>query len=237
MIGIDGCKSGWCVVHDKPDGPEVLILSRISELESITLEDELICIDIPIGLPDDSHPRRVEQLARKVLASKSSSFFGVPCRDAVYAKDYKKANEINKLQLGKGLSIQSWYLCPKIKEVDTWLIESEDPSFNMKEAHPELCFHFLQKEKNILLSKKTAEGRRQRLEILSYWYEGAAEIYHNAMTTYLRKNVAADDILDAMCMWCVAKLSQTYQLESVTDSQIDKSGLIMNMHFVNPHEK
>lgn len=237
MIGIDGCKYGWCVVHDSAEGLQVLIISNISELESVISKDELICIDIPIGLPDGSYPRRVEQIARKMLPSKSSSFFGVPCRDAVYAYDYKEANKINKVQLEKGLSIQSWHICSKIKEVDTWLLESEEANKKIKEAHPELCFYFLQKDNSPLLPKKTSEGRAQRLKIVSSWYDGLDELYDDAMSKYIRKDVAADDILDAMCLWCIAKLSQTYQLESITESQEDRMGLSMNMYFVDPYGK
>ena len=237
MIGIDGCKYGWCVVYGTPEGPQVLIISHISELESISGKSELICIDIPIGLPDASHSRRVEELARKVLPSKSSSFFGVPCRDAAYANDYQEANTINKAILGKGLSIQSWHICSKIKEIDSWLSNANQHNANVKEAHPELCFHFLQKEDERLLSKKTKEGRVQRLKILSSWYEGLDKLYNDTMTKYPRKDVAADDILDALCMWCVATLSQSYQLESISALQKDKMGLSMDMHFVDPYRK
>lgn len=237
MIGIDGCKTGWCVVQDVSEQLRVSIISHISELEKIRSEGEQVFIDMPIGLPDSDHPRNVEQIARKVLPSKSSSFFGVPCRSAVYAKDYKKANAINKAQLEKGLSIQSWHICSKIKEVDIWLRDTHQQDARIIEAHPELCFHFLQKENEFLISKKTAEGRTQRLAILSSWQNGIKNAYEEAMSNYKRKDVAADDILDAMCMWCVANLSQSHQLQAITNSSKDQNGLLMNMYYVDPFEK
>lgn len=235
MIGVDACKSGWCVVHGQADAIEVSLISQISELEKIKTEKELVFIDIPIGLPDRAHPRNVEQVARKVLPSKSSSFFGVPCREAVCADSYREANVINKSQLGKGLSIQSWHICPKIKEVNIWMRRTDQQ--NIKEAHPELCFHFLQKEDNLLFSKKTMEGREQRLKILSNWFDGMSEAFDSAMSKYLRKQIAADDILDAMCMWVVAMLSESHGLQTITKTTKDKDGLAMNMHYVDPYGK
>lgn len=237
MIGIDGCKSGWCVVHEVQGKIKVSLISDISELENFRLSNEVVLIDVPIGLPDYNHHRKVEAAARQVIPYRSSSIFGVPCRDAVYAYDYKEANRLNRSELGKGLSIQSWNICPKIKEVDQWLIQSNIDQKKIKESHPELCFHFLQPSQLKLSSKKTKEGRVQRLLILEYWKEGITRTYDFAMNQYLRKQVAADDIIDALCMWLVCCLQQDYKLESLIEDQSDAKGIGMNMHFINPFNK
>ncbi|WP_026886848.1 DUF429 domain-containing protein [Clostridium beijerinckii] len=49
---------------------------------------------------------------------KTSSIFNTPCRQAVYAKNYTKAIEENKTNLGVSLSPLSYGICDKIREID-----------------------------------------------------------------------------------------------------------------------
>ncbi len=235
MIGIDGCRAGWCIAQGDHDNLEIKLLSHISEVSSCRKDNELILIDMPIGLADHDHERIVEQAARGVIPYQSSSVFSVPCREAVYAADYKNANVLNRKIEGKGLSIQAWNICPKIKEIDSWLTQPEIDSTCLTESHPELCFHMLQKNPSKLPSKKSKEGISERLAILEFWHAGITDIYHQAVAKYMRKEVQKDDIVDALCLWCIGSLSQKYGLESLVDTKYDKSGFVMNMFFTNPH--
>ncbi|OCA98706.1 DUF429 domain-containing protein [Clostridium beijerinckii] len=49
---------------------------------------------------------------------KTSSIFNTPCRQATYAENYTKAIEENKANLGAGLSLLSYVICGKIREID-----------------------------------------------------------------------------------------------------------------------
>ena len=233
MIGIDGCHAGWVVASGK-DVPEVWIATSIDEVTRYAAPGDIALIDIPIGLPDARHNREVENQARKLLPGKSSSIFSVPCRKAVYAKDYQSANEINKSILGKGLSIQSWHICPKIREVDGWLQSDVKRYFSLIEAHPELCFHFLKGNDEILESKKKKFGLEQRIRILTSYFFPLDQIYHRCLEKIPRKIAVPDDLLDALCLWTCAKLSEQYGLKKVGDDGIDLLGLTMNMHYVLP---
>ena len=74
-----------------------------SNLESLLLhlpEKYLVLIDIPIGLPK-KESRLCDRLAREKLGPRRSSVFTVPCRDAVYAKNYKEACQTNHRFLEK----------------------------------------------------------------------------------------------------------------------------------------
>ena len=134
MIGIDGCKYGWCVAHGEIDSVQLILIKQIEEVRDLIKRYTTALIDMPMGLPDSDHPRSVEMQARKMLPHRASSIFQTPCRKAVYARDYKQALQHHRDYAGKGISIQSWHICPKIKEVDIFL--RDHPTFvNILKKH------------------------------------------------------------------------------------------------------
>lgn len=163
-------------------------------------------IDIPIGLPNTA-PRDLEFQARQLLAGKSSSVFSVPCRDAVYAENYSRACQINQERFGKKLSVQSWNICGKIRQVDKTLRDSPALAHRVYESHPELAFKLLNGEP-LLFSKKTAEGLQERLQILQRFMPNARDWFAAALTAHPRKQLARDDIVDAMVLMWVGKSAQ-----------------------------
>ena len=233
MVGIDGCKAGWCIAYGR-NLPRLTVISKLSELSKYISKPSRILIDIPLGLPSLPHQRSAEDKARKLLGRKASSVFNVPCRDAVYASSYNEANQINLNIMGKGLSIQTWNIVSKIKEADELLRHGES-KIDLKEAHPELCFKFLSEYPNDLTSKKSAEGQRQRLDILALWNETLSDFYHDFISNTFRKDVGKDDILDALVLWLSAILSDQYPLSAIAANKEDDYGIVMNMHIVNPY--
>ena len=81
-------------------------------------------------------------------------------------ENYKIGNEINKKITGKGISIQSWNISKKIKEVNDFKLSKESNKMNLFESHPELCFESLNKNP-LMHSKKTDEGVLERLDIIN----------------------------------------------------------------------
>lgn len=133
FLGIDGCRSGWLTVKITED--DIVTLSIYDTIRSVWSDNhdaEMILIDIPIGLPDTGNGTRAcDSEARKVLKPyRASSVYPVPCREALYAENYKQASAINKKLTGKGLSKQSWMISPKIREVDTFLHISQKPGYS-----------------------------------------------------------------------------------------------------------
>ena len=86
---------------------------------------------------------------------------------------------------------------PKIREVDDYM-RSLDLQAKVREMHPEVAFWALNVRKPLHFGKKTREGAEERLEILTRFLPFAEDCYKDALNTYKRKYVAADDILDAM---------------------------------------
>ena len=77
--------------------------------------------------------------------------------------------------------------------------------------------------------KKTTEGISERLNVLCRVHPKAEEIYESALSKFFRKDVAKDDVVDAL----VAAVTGRYgcgQLSRVPDDdQRDERGLPMEM--------
>jgi predicted RNase H-like nuclease len=205
----------------------------IGELAGAYPEADLTLIDIPIGLPSTTK-RRCDGEARRLLGpSRASSIFPVPCRAALAAHDYREACAINKRVLGVELSKQTWNILPKIREVDDWLRQDDKP--RLRECHPELAFWAFAGGRIMGYSKKTKEGRDERLALLRAYFRHADDLYAAALSAYTRKSVAADDIIDALALALTARLSGGGLLRVPTHPQLDAMGLPMEMVYAPLH--
>ena len=98
---------------------------------------ERVLIDIPIGLPWRDVPiRPCDRLARAILDDRRASVFPVPCRASVRAETIEAARELNKGELCRSLSEQSWGICRKILEVDDLLLGPLCHRAEVREIHP-----------------------------------------------------------------------------------------------------
>ena len=166
-----------------------------------------MCIDIPIGLKEeDTQERRCDKEARRLLKKKGSSVFPAPSRLSLEANEYQTASDLNKHFTGRKLTLQSFSISKKIKEVDAF-VRNSGSAFHIRECHPELCFLALNNFEPLKYSKKKKEGRTERKRILSKYIPSASILIENASQKYLRKHVAFDDILDAM----VASLTASFE--------------------------
>src|SRR5690349_10382606 len=142
VIGVDGCRAGWCAVVLRNNGRyECLLFENISSLwAAYKIHDpDLILIDIPIGLPENSN-RACDLEGRRMLRARASSIFIVPTRPAIYADAYAQGTQINQQLTGKMFSRQVWGIAPKIREVDALLHMDAFARAAFKETHPELIF-------------------------------------------------------------------------------------------------
>jgi len=199
-VGIDGCKFGWIAACYEE--VTIKIFSTISELWNYYGNDYNFLIDMPMGLPSAQIPHRTcEEFARLILPrEKKSSLFPVPCREAFEAITYPEANEMNRRVLGKGLTKQTWFIMPKIKTLDELLIKNEAAKLRFKESHPEIAFQLLNNGQPLVMGKKTNGGILERLAILQNHKPETERIYKDALLRFKRAEVAADDILDALCL-------------------------------------
>ncbi|MAE14430.1 MAG: hypothetical protein CL821_02430 [Crocinitomicaceae bacterium] len=233
-IGIDGFIDSWCVCSI--DLKNQLTISTCTDIEDIMdfLNDESrIFIDIPIGLSSKSIQRKIDQkLREKLPKGKKSSVFNAPCRQAVKANNYIKAKEINKKILSKSISIQSWNISNKIKEVDEFLIKNKNKQLNIHESHPELCFINLNNGVPLKNNKKTKQGVNERVSILNKFIKNTEDIIEKNYHQYKNENIKRDDILDAISLaLSVKKWSENGKRKITQYPVYDEKGLPFEIYY------
>jgi predicted RNase H-like nuclease len=227
-LGIDGCRAGWFYAGIDADADFSFgALPRLAEIVPLLENAEQVLVDMPIGLPSEQTPLRVcEGLARKVLGKRRSSVFPVPARSVLTMPSYEAANAENRRVLGTGLSRQSWNIVPKIREADDFLRGSGDEKIH--EMHPEVAFWALNGKTPMRHNKRKQAGLDERLAVLERHYSKAAECFDCARRAFLKRDVASDDIVDAMVGAVTAM--QHPELESFpAKPPCDDEGLEMKM--------
>lgn len=240
-IGVDGCKAGWFAIAIPNNGEaEFIITERISQLW-FAYHAVFILIDIPIGLIDGAgvgkagSVRACDAAARKVLAPRRhSSVFSPPCRQALSAKNYAAACRINQAVNGRKISRQVWGIASKIKEVDDFLQWSPDAGGILREAHPEVCFWAVAGYTPMVHRKKSVAGQAERLHLLTHIYPPSPAIYQAALERYPRKDLARDDILDALVNAVTATRLKSFGATLPERPPTDPRGLAMEMVYARP---
>ena len=229
VVGVDGCRGGWfAVALGSGHNWAIDVYKTIGELWNAMNSPSMMLIDIPIGIPDYNQ-RICDLQARKLLGPRGSSVFAVPCRKVLQARSYRQACRINKRTMGFKISIQTWNIAAKIKEVDTWLQNTQLARRRVRESHPELCFWALAGKRAMAHSKKTAQGFTERFSILTKNYLQTGNIVRQALDRFRRKDLARDDILDALVLAVSARFSAGIPKTVPLKPPVDKRGLAMEI--------
>lgn len=200
-MGIDGCPGGWIAAVKIDQEPiDWHFAPTLSDILEAAPASACILVDMILGLPNAKQPRRAcDTLAREKIRPHAARVFSAPPREALQAKDYREACALARQATGKALSKQTFNLLPKIREVDRVAKDAR-----LREAHPELVFGRLNKGRPVAASKKTPDGRAERLQLLESALPGSALALEQASEQYLRKQVALDDCLDALALCAAA---------------------------------
>lgn len=168
----------------------------------------VILVDIPIGLPGGGVTfRTADALARKMLGRRHTSIFSPGARDILNCRDYRSASEKNRKLTGKKITLQYWGIAEKVKEVDQFIRATPAAMKVIRESHPELCF-MLSSSNSIAYGKKTPQGIQERLDILKDYLTDSQTVFDRVLETYLRRDVARDDVVDAMILAVTARESR-----------------------------
>ncbi len=234
-VGVDGCRGGWFAVEIKRDGTWTIgIFADIRDIWRRQFQiSGPILIDIPIGLSDNGS-RTCDLMARKVLKKRASSVFPAPCRKALRAESYREACNINHRQTAKKLSVQTWNISARIREVDDFLAVVPRARGRIRESHPEICLWALAGARPMNFNKKTPEGFRERKRILKKHFRQCEDIVKSAETSFKRKDLTKDDIIDALAL-AVTGLSPPETLVSFPPAPPrDSKQLRMEIVYANP---
>jgi predicted RNase H-like nuclease len=172
ILGVDGARGGWmAAVVDTQDvtGESVVWLRLATVADALALDVEVVAIDMPIGLPRAGR-RSCDLLAKRALGKAHPRVFLAPPRDVLAATTYDDAGARHRAHTdGRGLSVQTWNIVEKIREVDA---VADDP--RLVEVHPELSFARLAGE--VLTSKHGPDGRAVRLRALARRWPGLRDV-------------------------------------------------------------
>ena len=220
-VGVDGCKAGWVAVSGvDPEHLTLSVFPTFGELV-VALPANAIAVDMPIGLPDHitGGGRAPEKAVRPMLGQRQSSVFAIPARSvvemgqaiegkanrdvALHAKASALAKSLS--DPSKGVSIQAFYLFPKILEIDALLREQPNLQTVVRESHPEVAFTVLNSGAPMSLPKKikgriNPAGMDERRALLARYGMTAP-----FLTDKPPSGVGEDDVLDASVCWLVAE--------------------------------
>ncbi len=199
FVGVDGCRGGWIGVSLR--GSKWVSTDIFGDIESLwqaKRQASLILMDMPIGLKDGGcEERRCDVLARKLVGkARASSIFRIPCRKAIYSEDYNEALRINRKLTGRGFSIQTWNIVPRIREVDELMRSCPEAVRRLRETHPELCFQLLG---GVRYPKRSPQGRSERIAILARRITNCEHLIHESVASWQGK-ANIDDLIDALIL-------------------------------------
>jgi predicted RNase H-like nuclease len=240
VAGVDGCRGGWIVVLLQRTGntwaPHVTLCPTFADVLTLDPKPAAIAIDIPIGLLDKPQPggRECDRQARKLLGRRASSIFTPPTRPMLKASRYEQVRT-------QGLSIQSFNILPKIREVDQLMTPQLQRIVH--EAHPELAFMSLAGAPT-QYNKKTQEGQEERLQALQHLLRfipfpsekrtkvrGVKEELFSP-ATFPRSQAALDDLLDAYVLaWTAHRIASGQANHVPVEPTLDEKRLRMEIWY------
>lgn len=134
---------------------------------------------------------------------RASSVFPVPVRAALGATSHPDTSRINREVIGRGLSVQTWCIMKKIREVDEFVRSVGAESWTVVEVHAEISFATWNGGLAMLHRKTTAAGRTEREELIDARWPGDRELLWNS----LHCDVQRDDLNDAFAaLWTAERL-------------------------------
>lgn len=226
--GIDGCRAGWIIAGWDGTAWALERVETLADVAPLMRNRATVCIDMPIGL-SVTGARQCDVAARRLLGPRRSSVFPAPPRMALADRPYAELNTASKQRFGRGLSKQTFYLLPKIRETEALLRGGLCRAQEWLETHPELCFTALNDGAPMQHNKKTDAGFRERITVLerSLQYSIHSLVKQTQERT-LRSQVLRDDLLDAMVCGVVACLPADRRVSvPVGEVEIDEVGLRM----------
>jgi len=228
LAGVDGCKAGWvaALLNTRSGALRLELHPAFAAIVSSSYRPAVIAVDMPIGLPSVSAPRRAcDAEARKLLGPRRSSIFSPPLREVVALGDYAKANALSRRLSGLGLSKQAFFLMPKIREVEAVLLSR--PACAIRECHPELAFVAMNAGVPLVSSKRTPSGERRRRALLARYlgpFAAKAPLHYPGLLP--------DDILDALaCLWSARRIFQGAARALPRSPECDAMRLPMEISF------
>jgi predicted RNase H-like nuclease len=202
---------------------DVRVIPSLGEVVSALEYGRLVsaAIDIPIGLTADG-PRDCDREARRLLGPRRSSVFPAPVRPVLHATSYAEACAISREHCGKGVSKQLYNILGKIRESDH--VMSPRLQAQLFEACPELSFALMHGGAPMRHTKRTQEGRDERVAALRV----GLGVGVTPLVERPPSGAARDDVFDALALaWTARRIAAGQGLRLGGD--LDGRGLRMEV--------
>jgi predicted RNase H-like nuclease len=232
VAGADGCRAGWfAVLRDLESGATSHhVAPDFAQLLQVCSGVVALALDMPIGLMDcvEKGGRPVDRLARERLKPhRTSSVFSPPCRAALACETYEEALGVTQAHsaAGRGLTLQSFGLFPKLREVDGLM--TPELQQLVREAHPELCFAGMNGGRPLEVSKQKPGGQEVRLRLLA---AAGFDMAVRSVRRAARGGVGRVDVLDAYaCCWTAGRIARGEAERLAGEPGVDARGLWMEL--------
>ena len=168
VAGADGCRAGWlCIARDLETGAlSSGVYATAQPLIHQTPLPEILTIDIPIGLSEIG-PRSCDMLARRVLKKRGCCVFPAPIRPVLVASNQAEASALRWAIERKRVSAQAAAIVPKVREIDSILLQEIGLQSRVREVHPEVCFTAWNSRAPIPERKRSPEGAAKRRALIT----------------------------------------------------------------------
>jgi predicted RNase H-like nuclease len=225
VVGVDGCPGGWLAMAFDGSSIEPHFHPTFSELVQRYSEVSCIAIDIPIGL-SSTGARACDLAARRLLGRRRSSVFPAPDPRILDYATHAEASAQSRVLTGKGLSIQSFGIYPKVAEVhrlmtpllQSWIVE----------VHPEVSFWALAGGHPLEHTKRRAAGYEERAELLAGVL--GVRIPDRKEARSMTRPCSPDDVLDAIvAAWTASRVVDGIAERLPVNPERDVSGLRMEI--------
>jgi predicted RNase H-like nuclease len=148
----------------------------------------------------------------------------------------ERARNVNRNQIGRSIGPQTWAISPKIREVDDFLVNPNSRRGRLREIHPEVCFWALENKTPMRYSKKTAEGRAERLRTLTRYERDVGALVQKALSATPRTCLSPDDVLDAVVAFVTAEARHGELASLAGTPSHDPAGLPIEMLFLRTRQ-
>ena len=213
--GVDGCKAGWIVAHDC----RAFVVPTFADVIATLPPACVIALDMPIGLLDSHEPggRACDRALRAVLGStRRGSVFSAPPRAALGSRTLPEAQA-----RGARINLQTLNILPKIEDVDAVMTPALQR--RVHEAHPECAFMAMNDGIPVAAPKRSADGRAQRIALLTT---------HGVPIPEKPRGAAMDDLLDACALtWSAERIAGGTAVQVLSDPPLDAHGLAMQVRW------
>ncbi len=199
VAGIDIARGAWLIVYlDRGAFDDAVVVDRLS---GVSVDADVVAIDVPLDLPTSSIGRRAEREARQRLGPRRNAVFS-SLPGELYDTDYtEESRRAARARFGTSYSKQAWNLGSAIRDA------AAARSANWYETHPELAFARIAGAP--LNSKKRWSGVRQRLDCLESV---------GIDLPVLSGDLHPDDALDAaVCAYVASRIAEGSAVRLPTD--------------------